>query len=154
MKLPRLKISSGMFVVAIVAINLTAIRAFKYGIDEGFVFSALPTVNILVFVGIAGFRRWRAFTVGFVVLGSLSLLTYQIVFRDHPWMWLNFLQPPIKVIAHHLKAILPISHENISFSITLVLFAAPHTVLGLAGGYLTAKGRAMMKRRYPAYKNH
>ena len=62
-------------------------------------FDALPAANILALVGLVGFRRSLAFTLGFVIAGSLSLVAYQVWSRSDPWAWLRLVEPPFKVIS-------------------------------------------------------
>jgi hypothetical protein len=152
MKRPRIRIADVMIVVAILALDLGAIRASVDGTEEGLLLDALPTVNILVFVGIAGFRRrrLRAFALGFEVVGSLSLLSYLWWTNNNPWAWLCYFGPPITAVARRVEALFPHGHLVIIYIIYLVAFAIPHTVLGLCGGYLTAKGWAKIGRRKSA----
>jgi hypothetical protein len=84
MRLPRLGIARLMVFVAYVALNLGVIRALYDGFWEDLLFDALPTVNILVLMSIAGFRRhrMRAFALGFVVIGAASLLALQMWARE------------------------------------------------------------------------
>ena len=149
MRPPRLRIAGVMIVVAILALDLGTIRALVSGTEEGLLYEALLTVNILVFVGIAGFRshRSRAFTLGFEVVGSLSLLAYLAWSRNHPWSWLHYFEPPLKAIHRRVEEVFPKAHLIVMYIISIVSFAIPHTILGLSGGYLTAKGWAMIGRR-------
>lgn len=141
MKLPRLKISSVMILVAIVGLNLAVFRALISGRNEELLVTALPTVDLLIFVGFVGFSRARPFTVGFVVVGSLSLLTYLAWTENRPWSWLHDFEPLLQTIARFVMEVYPNTYIAIMFTIATVFHTIPHSVLGLAGGFLVAKGR-------------
>ena len=151
MKPPRLSIAWSMVGVALVALNLSVIRALADGYQEQFLFDALPTANILLLVAVAGFRRrrLRAFALGFVVAGASSSIAYQIWSDIHPWEWLSYFQP-LSNIAVRIRDAYPASHMPIVYAMMIVVFTLPHTIIGLAGGYLTAKEWTIMARRRQA----
>src|SRR4051794_39373288 len=93
MKPPRLNIARVMVIVAIVAIDLGAFRELHDGLEGALLSDTLPMVNIKVFVGILRFRGARAFTVGFAVVGLLSILAYQVWSRNNPWTVLRSFRP-------------------------------------------------------------
>jgi hypothetical protein len=138
-----------MFGVAIVALNLAMIKALLSELGEHLLFDALPTVNIMVYVGIMGFlrRRARAFAVGFVVVAILSLLAFQAWMELEPWVFLRTVCPPFEAIDRRIEAIWPNARVEIMYILLIIAFAIPHTLLGVAGGYLSAKGWALIARR-------
>ena len=137
MRLPRVSIAWSMVGVALVALNLSVIRALADGYQEQFLFDALPTIDILVLAGLAGFRRrrLRAFALGFVVAGASSLIAYQIWSDNHPWEWLGYFQP-LSDIAVRIRDAYPASHMPFVYAMMIAVFTLPHTIVGLAGGYL------------------
>ncbi len=148
MNLPRVSIAWSMVGVALVALNLAAIRALADGYHEQLLFDALPTIDILVLAGIAGFRRrhWRAFALGFVLTGALSLIAYQFWAENHPWEWLRYFQP-LSDLASRIRDAYPRSYMPIIYAMLCIVFAIPHAFIGLVGGCLGAKGWAIIARR-------
>jgi hypothetical protein len=138
-----------MVVVAIAALDLGAVRALLDGVEEDLLFTALPTVNILVCAGIVGFRsrRARVFTLGFVAVGTLSLVAFQVWFRENPWTFLRYFNPPFLAIDRRVEAAWPGGHMTIMYLLLILVFPIPHIVLGLAGGRLAATGGAILMRR-------
>jgi hypothetical protein len=134
--------------VGLVALNLAAIRALADGFQEQLLFDALPTLNLLVFTAIVGCnrRRLRPYALGFVVVGSSSLLAYQVWAENHPWEWLRYFQP-LSDIAVHIRDAYPQSYMPIVYTMLIIVFAIPHSIAGVVGGCLTAKGWAIIARR-------
>jgi hypothetical protein len=148
MGLPRLSIAWSMVGVALVALNLAAIRALADGFQEQLLFDALPTLNLMALAAIIGRhrRRLRPYALGFVVAGSFSLLAYQIWAENHPWECLRYFQP-LSDIAVRIRDAYPHSHMPIVYTMLIVVFAVPHSIVGIVGGCLTAKGWEIMARR-------
>jgi hypothetical protein len=150
--MPRLGIARLMVFVAYVALNFGVIRALYDGFWEDLLFDALPTMNILVLMSIAGFRRhrMRTFALGFVVIGAASLLALQMWAREYPWTFLRYFQPQCDAVEYRIKAVFPSAYLSVMYGILVLVFAIPHTILGIAGGYLAAKVWGMMRRRRSA----
>jgi hypothetical protein len=147
MEPPRLKISTVMALVAVVGLNLAIFMALRDRAEGGHLFRTVPTVNILVLGGVAGFRRSRPFAIGFVVAGTMSLLAFQMWVQGNPWSFIRLATPPVEALDHRLQGLFPNAHEPIVYAVLVVFFAIPHSILGLAGGFLTAKGKTMVERR-------
>ena len=149
MKLPRFNLAGAMTFVAGVALNLGAVRALYDDIGDHLLFDALPTANVLAAVAFAGFRRrpQRAFAIGFVLAGAMSLLGYQVWFANNPWTALRYIGPPFEALDRLVATAFPDSRMAIMNAIGVVAFVIPHAIVGIAGGGLTAKGMAMTRRR-------
>jgi hypothetical protein len=149
MKPPRLNISRVMVVVAILALEFGVIKALLTESEDEFLFEDFPTVNLLLFAVFAGIRkpRARSFVLGFVVAGTLSLLAFKAWAHSNPWTFLRLFTPPFQALDRRLVELWPGAHNIIIYAILVAVFTLPHTILGLAGGYLTRIGWAMVKRR-------
>ena len=149
MKLPRFNLAGAMTFLVVVALNLGAIRARYDDADEHLLFDALPTANVLAAVAYAGFRRrrLRAFAVGFVLSGAMSLLAYQAWLEYYPWTLLRYLGPPFGAIERLVGTAFPDSPQAILYVIAGVAFAAPHAIVAIAGGGFAAMEVAMVRRR-------
>jgi hypothetical protein len=136
MRAPRFHLAGAMIFVAVVALNLGAVRALYDDIGEHLLFDALPTVNILAAVGFAGFRRrrLRAFAIGFVLAGALSLIAFLVWSDIDPWTALRYIEPPFKALDRVVVGSFPDSHIAIMNVICVVAFSIPHAILGLVGG--------------------
>ena len=89
MKVPRFRIASIMVVVAIVALDLVAIRAllgFRSLMGELLILGALPMANVLAVGLLIGQRRPgnRPFLLGFVPFGAMSLALYVAMATSFP----------------------------------------------------------------------
>ena len=148
-KPPRFRLAGAMAFVAAVALNLAAFRALYDEPGEVLLFDALPTVNVLALVGLAGFRRrrLRAFALGFAAAGALSLAAFLAWADANPWSLLRYVGQPAEAADRVLERIFPGAHIPIIYVILIVALAIPHTVMGLAGGYLLAKAWSMIRRR-------
>jgi hypothetical protein len=145
---PRWSIAWVMALVAVSAVDLAVIHALVDGPEALFLFDALPMANLLALAGFVGFRsrRRRAFAAGFVVAGASSLIAYKVWAENHPWTWLGDVEPLTTLVAraedsHSLYAIIP------AYAVLVLALAVPHTLLGLAGGCLAARGWAIFQRR-------
>jgi hypothetical protein len=147
MKLPRFNLAGAMTFVAVVALNLGAVRALYDDIGEHLLLDALPTANVLAAVAFAGFRHRRAFAIGFVLAGAMSLLAYQVWADNDPWTVLRYLKPPFEALDRLVGTAFPDLRLAIVNVIGVVAFAVPHAIVGIAGGGLAAKGMAMARRR-------
>ena len=148
MKPPRFHLAWAMILIAVLALNLGVIRALYDEMEEHLLFDALPMANVMAVVGIAGFRRRAyAFILGFAVTVSLSMLAYQTWSCENPWTWLRIFEPPFQAIDRGLEAVFSDAHVAILHLVIIVVFAIPHAVLGLAGGYMTGKGWAIVRRK-------
>jgi hypothetical protein len=141
MSSPRLSIARLMGCVAFVALNLAMMRALNGGAEEGLLLDALPTVNVLALMGIAGLYRprLRPFALGFVVTGAVSLLTLEIWARANPWTFLRYVQPACDALEAGARAACPSGSVAIMYGTLIVAFALPHALLGLAGGCLAER---------------
>jgi MprA protease rhombosortase-interaction domain-containing protein len=63
MTFPRISLARMMILVAVLAVNFAVVHALRDHMEEQLLFLALPTVDLLAAVGLAGFcrRRMRAF---------------------------------------------------------------------------------------------
>jgi len=136
------RLSTVMIVVAILALNLAAIRTFEYGLEDRLVFDALPTVNVLM---LAGILYRRAFIPGFVSAGSLSLIGYQHWAHEHPWRWLQYVTPTFQFLDRNLLGLPPYPRYGVLYGLAIIAFAIPHILLGLAGGFLSGKGWGLIR---------
>lgn len=138
-----------MTFVAILALDLGVIRAVRDRPEEDILILILPTANILLAAGIVGLRRERAraFALGFVVVGALSLLAFHGWVQRNPWSFLRLVNPPIRAVEGLLEPVWPAAVMPVLYTTFLVAFAIPHAALGLAGGYLAARGWATLGRR-------
>jgi hypothetical protein len=98
------RLSTVMIVVAILALNLAAIRTFEYGLEDRLVFDAFPTVNVLI---LAASLYRRAFTPGLVSAGSLTLIGCQHWAHEHPWRWLQYVTPTFQFLDRNLLGLPP-----------------------------------------------
>ena len=146
MSVPRFNLAGAMIFVAVVALNLGAVRALYDDIGEQLLFDALPTVNLLAAVAFAGFRRryLRAFAIGFVLAGASSLIAFLVWINTNPWTAIRYLGPPSEALDCLVAGAFPDSHVLIMNVIFVVVFSIPHAILGLVGGGLAAKGWAMV----------
>jgi hypothetical protein len=149
MRIPRFHLAGAMIFVGVVALNLGAVRALYDNIGEELLFDALPTVNILAGVGFAGFRgrRLRAFAIGFVLAGALSLIAFLLWIETHPWTALRYLVPPLEALDSLVAGAFPNSRDAIMYVILVVAFSIPHAIVGLAAGGLAAHGWAFVTLR-------
>jgi hypothetical protein len=148
MRVPRFNLAGAMIFVAVVALNLGAVR-WLYDFDELLLFDALPTANILAAVGFAGLRRrrLRAFAIGFVLACALSLIAFLLWIDRNPWTAIRYLGPPFDALDRLVGGAYPDSRIAIMYVIFVVAFSIPHAALGLVGGCLTAKVWATVNRR-------
>jgi hypothetical protein len=148
MKLPRLNIARVMVVVAIMALEFGVIKALLCGSNALLLFGAFPMVNIMLLAVFVAFRKPRArlFTLGFVVVGTLSLLAFFWWTENNVWTFLHYFDPPFQALDRRVGELWPRARPIIVYTILVAVFAIPHTILGLVGGCLTSVGWAMVKR--------
>jgi hypothetical protein len=149
MKLPRISLSLMMILVAVLAVNLAIVHALRDHMGEDLLFIALPTVNLLAAVGVAGLRRrnLRAFALGFVAVGATSLAAFLTWIDANTWTFLRYAEPLSRAIDRQASHLLPASHTAAVFVVLVVILMMPHAVLGLVGGGVAAKGWSIMSRR-------
>jgi len=148
MKLPRFNLAGAMTFVAVVALNLGAVRALYDGADDHLLFDALPTANVLAAVAFAGFRRrrLRSFAIGFVLAGAMSLFAYQVWLEKYPWNVIRYLGPPFGALEHLVETAFPDSRVVSLFVLAGVAFAVPHLIVAIAAGGFTAMAMARRRR--------
>jgi hypothetical protein len=153
MNSPRFRLASALIAVAVLALNLGVIRADSDGLAAGYLLIALPTINALAAVGVAGLRRrlLRAFAAGFVAAGTSSLIGFHVWASAHPWTFLRYAEPLCQAIDRLFFPAYPDLHSLAVNAVLAVAFVVPHAIIGLAGGGLTASGWAMVSRRGPVW---
>ncbi len=106
-------------------------------------------MNTLAAVGYAGLRRprLRAFAAGFVAAGAASLIGFLAWESDHPWTMIRFLEPFCEAVERLVPPAHPAWTLAVTFAALAVTFWAPHAIVGLASGGLTASGWAIVSRR-------
>jgi hypothetical protein len=149
MNSPRFHLASALIAIAVLALNLGAIRADYDGQAGGILLISLPTINTLAAVGVAGLRRrrLRAFAAGFVAAGTSSLIGFHAWASAHPWGFLRYAGPPLQALDRHFFPAYPVLHLTAVNAVVAVAFVVPHAIIGLAGGGLTARGWSIVSRR-------
>jgi hypothetical protein len=152
---PRFRIAWVMVIVAIAALNLTAIRAIQDSetlAGEFLVVGALPMANILAVGILIGRRRRgsRPFFLGFEAFGVISLALYvvsAIFFRDRvfdPYLHLFLFLDPIMEIIGRRPAVVSVP---IRISVSVVILVVPQLAFALLGGFLSRTYRITITRR-------
>jgi hypothetical protein len=147
MKPPRFHLAGAMTAVAVLALNLGAVRALYDEYGELLLLDALPAVNLLAVVGFTWFRRRRAFALGFMAAGALSVAALLVWIDANFWTFLRYFEPPAQAVDHVIEMALPNAHMAVMYVILIVAFAIPHAITGLAGGYLLDKVWSMIRHR-------
>jgi hypothetical protein len=134
-----------MVFVAIVALNLVAIRAllgFRSLMGELLILGALPMVNVLAVGLLIGQRRPRPrlFLLGFVPFGAMALALYVAVTTSFPREVVISCLTPVsgyleRMIGPH-RPLLSIPAQTLAYVLILGL---PQVVLALIGGSLSRK---------------
>ncbi len=142
----RFHLAGMMTVVAALALNLGVIRLLHGGTEEQLVYSALPMANLLAAVAMAAIYRprLRGFAVGFIVAGTLSLVTFMAWIDAHPWTFVRYVDPWFEAIDQLVGATFPGARIAIVIAIFTAAFAVPHAAIGLAAGCVTARISALV----------
>jgi MprA protease rhombosortase-interaction domain-containing protein len=154
MTFPRISLARMMILVAVLAVNFAVVHALRDHMEEELLFLALPTVNLLAAVGLAGFcrRRMRAFALGFVVAGASSLAGFLAWIDANPWTFLHYAEPLCEAIDSQAARLLPAAHTAVVYAALAVILMIPHSVLGVVGGGVAAKAWALRRHSLPMRK--
>jgi MprA protease rhombosortase-interaction domain-containing protein len=154
MTFPRISLARMMILVAVLAVNFAVVHALRDHMEEELLFLALPTVDLLAAVGLAGFcrRRMRAFALGFVVAGASSLAGFLAWIDANPWTFLDYAEPLSEAIDSQAARLPPAAHTAALYVVMAVILMIPHSVLGVVGGGVVAKGWAMRRHSLPMRK--
>jgi hypothetical protein len=143
-KLPRMEIAWVMFVIAIAAFDLTAIRAFlDYNSPFGdeLLMGALPMSNVLAVGLLIGQRRRGSspFLMGFETFGALALascvaLTISFPRNNGPiYSYMKFFIDPIAAVIGQDR---PFVLIPIACSVAVLMVGLPQVAIALTGGYV------------------
>jgi hypothetical protein len=140
---PRFRIASIMVVVAIVALNLVAIRVllgFRSLMGELLILGALPMANVLAVGLVIGQRRPgnRPFLLGFVPFGAMALAVYVATATSFPREIVVSCLTPVN---DYLESIIgphrPLLFIPAQTFVYVLMLGLPQLVFGLIGGILS-----------------
>ena len=145
---PRFRLASLLIAIAVAALNLGIVQAFRDQPGEGRLLTFLPTVNVLAALALTGLRRLRlrAFAVGFVAAGTASLVGFHLWVDANPWTFLRYAEPLSRAIERAIPSAIPDLHTAAVFAVLAAVFVVPHVIAGLVGGGMAASGWVMLRR--------
>jgi hypothetical protein len=143
----RFQIGRLMAIVAIIALNLMALRQLaesrsRYSAFlEMCVVGALPMANILVIGGfmIMKQREPRSFLLGFEFFGAAALMFTVFL----AWFFPDWIRSPFRMLLNPIFRSMgsPSSYASIFLAVVAVFLLLPQVFLGLIGGFLSRKFR-------------
>src|SRR5437667_5701205 len=135
-----------MALVALVALNLGAIREYPVGylVNDLMLMGCLPIGNVLAVGLLLGFRRRtsRPFLLGFELFGATALASYSIVASLFAMeVVIPYLHSVTQPLSDSFGRPHSLAQLLVLYSIATVMLGLPQLVIALAGGLLFRKFR-------------